>query len=164
MTAIPLFSLMFAFAQSPSGLAALGLFAVVAILAGAAGAVALGAYYYPKLKNEKQGYAYEAEIEALLLPWIYKAIAGAYKLSERASDEVGMRIEGLDKKGIADAMYDALPKQIGNVPLGMVKLVISRERFAQLVQLAFDEFLEFYDSQETYYGHLYEQWVEDNVI
>lgn len=163
MTAIPL--LFWLLAGEPLiNLTVLGFLAVLGILAGAAGAVALGAYYYPKLKNEKQGYAYEAEIEALLLPWIFKAIAGAYKLSERASDEVGMRIEGLDKKAIANAMYDALPEKIGNVPIGMVKLVISRKRFAQLVQIAFDEFLKFYDSQETYYGHLYDQWVEDNVI
>jgi hypothetical protein len=163
MTAIPL--LFWLLAGEPLiNLTVLGFLAVLGILAGAAGAVALGAYYYPRLKNEKQGYAYEAEIEALLLPWIFKAIAGAYKLSERASDELGMRIEGLDKKAIADAMYDALPKQIGNVPLGMVKLVISRKRFADLVQFAFDEFLKFYDSQETYYGNLYDQWVEDNVI
>jgi hypothetical protein len=163
MTAIPL--LFWLLAGEPLiNLTVLGFLALLGILAGAAGAVALGAYYYPRLKNEKQGYAYEAEIEALLLPWIFKAIAGAYKLSERASDELGMRIEGLDKKAIADAMYDALPKQIGNVPLGMVKLVISRKRFAQLVQFAFDEFLKFYDSQETYYGHLYDQWVEDNAI
>ena len=119
--------------------------AVVGVLAIGVALVALGAWGYPKLKKEKQGYLYEAQIEAMLLPWLFKAIAGAYKLSESASEEIGERLTSLDKRAVADGLYDILPDMIGTIPVGMVKMAIGRERFAVLVGLAFEELELFVD-------------------
>jgi hypothetical protein len=145
-------------------LAGLTLLGVAIVLAVAAALVVLGARLLPILRQEEQGYYYEAQIEALLLPWAFKAIAGAYRLSEHAADELGQRLAGLNKKEIADALYDMLPAQIGNVPVGVVKTVISRDRFAELVQAAFDEFMEFYTEQQDVYDDLFNAWQETNII
>ena len=155
MTAISLF-----FAAEPLlNLAAVSLLVLLSAFVVAAIIVVVGGWAYPKLKGQHQGYAYEKQIEALLLPFIYQAIFNAYKLSEHALDEVGRRLDGIDKKYVAGFLYDALPNKLGNVDIAFIKLAISRERFTVLVQEAFDEMLEFYDSQEDHYAELFEEWV-----
>src|SRR5687767_9397877 len=69
------------------------------------GLFALGIVLYPKLKTEKQGYPFEAEIEAALLPIIFQGICAAYRVSENSMDNVHLRIKGADKKKIADSIY-----------------------------------------------------------
>jgi hypothetical protein len=141
---------------------ALPLLVVLALVALGGGLMALGFWAYPKLRTETQGYPHEKAIEALLLPWIYNGILSAYKVSETAVDEIQQRIRGADKAGIAGALYDMLPAKIGNVPLDVVKMAISRDRFAELVQAAFFEFDEFFEGKEADYEALLEEWLEAN--
>jgi hypothetical protein len=133
---------------------------VLTILAalGGAGVVAAGVYLLPILKSRKQGYAYEEQIEAALLPIIYQAIASAYKMSEFAVDEIGERLTGAEKHKFALAVYDMLPAKVGNFPLGILKTLISREQFADLVQIAFDQFVVFYNERHGDYVELWEEW------
>ena len=125
-------------------------------------ALLIGIALYSWLKKSEQGYAYESEIEAALLPIIYNSISSAYKVSELAFDELGERLAGADKNALALAAYDMLPPSIGRFPVGLVKGLISREKFADLVQIAFDEFLEFYDDRHEDYVQLWLEWRASN--
>ena len=91
-------------------------------LAASSGIFALLVVLYPKLKGETQGYPLEAIIEPLLLPMIYEAICAAYRMSEQAMDDIGDRIQGLDKKAIADSVYAMLPDEIAGYDLTVIKL------------------------------------------
>ena len=128
---------------------------------GGAGVVAAGIILLPILRNRKQGYAYEEQIEAALLPIIYQAITSAYKMSEFAVDEIGERLSGSEKHQFALAIYDMLPARVGNFPVGILKTLISREQFASLVQIAFDQFMVFYDERHGDYVELFEEWSAD---
>ncbi|HET7091166.1 MAG TPA: hypothetical protein VFL17_21235 [Anaerolineae bacterium] len=128
-----------------------------------AGLFALGVVLYPRLKTEQQGYPFEAAIEAALLPIIFEGICTAYRLSERSVDEVRQRIKGADKKKIADSIYSLLPEKVGNFDLSLVKRIVPRERFEQLVQDAFDRFDRFFVEHQTRFDELFEKWKGDNV-
>jgi len=124
------------------------------------GVFAALAVLYPKLKSETQGYPLEAVIEPLLLPFIFEAICAAYRLSEKAVDEGMDRIRGMDKKAIADSVYAMLPDEIGGYPLEIVKTVITKERFEELVQNAFDRFDRFYIEHKEHFDEEFEKWKE----
>jgi len=124
---------------------------------------ALGVVLYPKLKSEKQGYPFEAQIEAVLLPVIFQGISVAYRLSEKGVDEVHQRINGVDKKKIADSIYGLLPVKVGDFDLNLIKHIVSRERFEVLVQNAFDRFDSFFVEHQTRFDELFEKWKADNV-
>ena len=119
---------------------------------------AVGIILYPKLKSEKQGYPFEAEIEAALLPLIFQGISAAYRLSEKSVDEIQMRISGADKKKIADSIYRMLPEKIGAFDISLIKRVVTQERFETLVQNAFDNFDRFFVEHQKHFDDLFEQW------
>lgn len=132
-------------------------------LAVSSGLFALGIVLFPKLAKEKQGYPLEAEIEAVLLPYIFNAISIAYKTSERAVDEVQLRLKGVDKAAIAGDVYRMLPDQIGGFDITTIKTIVSPERFAQLVQNGFDRFDRFFVEHQTHFDELYEDWKRENA-
>lgn len=135
-----------------------GLIALVAVLVLALAAVIVGVKYYPLLKNAKQGYPMEAEIEAALLPVIFEAICAAYKLSEQSMDVLHERLNGVDKKALADFVYNLLPERIGGFDLALVKALIPPDRFAQLVQDAFNRFDVFWRANEDALNAEFEKW------
>jgi hypothetical protein len=132
-------------------------------IAVSSGLFALGVVLYPKLKQETQGYPLEAAIEAALLPIIYEGICAAYRMSEKSVDEFRQRIKGADKKKIADSIYRMLPDKIGDYDLGLVKYLITQDRFEQLVQDAFDRFDRFFVEHEAHFDELFEKWKADNA-
>jgi hypothetical protein len=127
------------------------------------GLFALGVVLYPKLKSEKQGYPFEAEIEAALLPIIFQGVCAAYRLSELSVDELHQRIKGEDKKKVADSIYAMLPEKVGNFDLALIKRIVSRERFEQLVQDNYDRFDRFFVEHQAHFDQLFEQWKKDNA-
>jgi hypothetical protein len=129
----------------------------------AAGLFALGVVLYPKLKGEEQGYPMEAAIEAALLPVIFEGICAAYRMSEKGVDELHQRIQGADKKNVADSIYRMLPDSVGDYDLSLVKNLISEERFQQLVQDAFDRFDRFFVQHQGHFDELFEQWKAENA-
>jgi hypothetical protein len=134
----------------------LGLIALLGLIGVTVGLV----YLYKWLREDVQGYPNEAEIEGVILPYVAKAIMMAYKASEQLIDAGQERLRGIDKKKLADAAYDMLPNMIyvpvgGNVipiPIHIVKQLISKERFAGLVQYYFDEFMAWYDRVQDAYA------------
>lgn len=123
---------------------------------------ALGVFLYPKLKSEKQGYPFEAEIEAALLPLIFEGISAAYRLSEKGVDEIQLRVSGADKKKIADSIYRMLPEKIGPFDLNLIKRVVTQERFETLVQNTFDNFDRFFIEHQKHFDDLFEKWKAEN--
>lgn len=130
------------------------------LLAGAG--VGLGVWLFPKLAREKQGYPFEAELEAALLPIVFQGILSAYRTSERAMDDLAIRIRGADKKKLADTIYNLIPDVIvvqgRAVPVGIVKSLVTRDRFAELVQGVFDEFDEQYMAHSARWDRLFDEW------
>jgi hypothetical protein len=112
--------------------------------------------------KQPQGYPYEDAVEKALLPFIYKGIFAAFKVSEGAVDEVGRRLEGADKKAIADAVYALLPDKIGEWDLTLVKKLVTKEQFETLVQNGFDSLNEFYLLYEGKFDEALGEWLDAN--
>lgn len=131
---------------------------ILGTIAGAFSLFIILVLLYNWLQSKRQGYPFEAQIEAALLPIIFYGICAAYRLGERAVDEGYERLRGADKKLIADSIYAMLPDKIGNFDLTLVKSIITRERFEQLVQNAFDSFDRFYVEHKAHFDRLFEEW------
>ena len=127
------------------------------------GLFALGVVLYPRLRSEKQGYPFEAQIEAALLPIIFQGICSAYRLSEKSVDTIHQRIKGVDKKKIADSIYAMLPDKIGVYEVVLIKRIVSPARFEQLVQNAFDSSDRFFIEHQTHFDELFEKWKAANA-
>ncbi len=123
--------------------------------------VLVGIVALPKLRGERQGYPAEDQIEDLLLPYIYDAICAAFKQSEKAAQELGIVMDGADKKAIADYIYNLLPDVVGGLPVGVVKAIVTRERFSALVEEVYQRFKIFYDSETEELNVLFEKWKAD---
>jgi hypothetical protein len=116
------------------------------LLAGIAvscGVLALLLVIYPRIR-EGSNDVVVASIESALQPFIFDAIMAAYRLSEKAVDQGFERLKGADKKGLADSVYKLLPERVGEHDVAFVKSFVTQERFATLVQNAFDQFDQFY--------------------
>lgn len=91
----------------------------------------------------------------VLTPYIYQAIVAAQIYANGAIDQAQERLNGTDKKQIANAFYDFLPRVIfiGPVPLpiGFVKAWISRERFAELIQAVYSKVNVFVDGHQDHF-------------
>jgi hypothetical protein len=91
-----------------------------------------------------------------LLPYAQKAIVAGEKLAVEGLDEVDRELDGADKKAIADAVYNTLPDQIyipvlkRSVPLTLIKSLITREMWADLVKRVFDETDAFIERNRDY--------------
>lgn len=139
--------------------------ALVMLLVGiaiASALFALGIVLYPRLKSEQQGYPFEAQIEAALLPLIFKGVCAAYRLSEKGVDDIQLRIKGVDKKKIANTVYRTMPEKIGPFEVTLIKRVVTQERFEALVQNAFDNFDTFFVEHQTHFDDLFEKWKVEN--
>ncbi len=106
---------------------------IMAISTVAGGAlVAALAWVYPVLKRKKQGYYLEGEIEAALLPVVYQAICAAFKISEASARKGGELLDGLEKKEVANMLYDVLRERLGSISVSQIKKLVSKEQFASL--------------------------------
>ena len=139
------------------GLLALGLVIVLALLA-----VVVGVKYLPVLRDQKQGYPMEAQIEAALVPVVFQGICAAYRLSEQGMDELQQRFDGVNKKAAADMIYALLPDKIGDFDLALVKALVPPARFEQLTQDAFDRFDRFWMEHQSAFEAKFEEWKSDN--
>jgi hypothetical protein len=134
-----------------SALASVGLILVAVSLA----------YLGRWLFTQRQGYPNEEQIEDALREYVVRAILFAYKQSELMIDFGQDRLRGLDKKRLADFVYDMLPNQVAvpvsngkvvYVPLYWIKGLVSREQFSDMVQGTFDRFLEWHEQVQLRYG------------
>lgn len=138
---------------------------IVALIAFVVGVVvAVGIAVLVKfLASGEQGYPMEGVIEAAIIPFLYNAIMLAFKESEASFDKFGQILDGVDKKILADKVYNLLPEhlKVGQymVPLAFIKSVITEERFAMMVQQAYDGFSAWYNETWEKYGDELREWV-----
>jgi hypothetical protein len=82
------------------------------------------------------------EILQALTPYAWEAVLAGEKSVLWGIDQVGARLEGTDKKAVADLLYNALPAiiMVGSVPLpiGVVKTFITRPMWEALVKTVYD--------------------------
>ena len=123
-------------------------------------------FYFKKLLEKPQGYPLEDVIEGAIMPYLYNAIMLAFKQSEKHYKEFGRILDGVDKKALADYVYNMLPDHIRvgkyMIPITFIKSVITRERFASLVESVYVEFKRWYDVVWEKYGD--ELGLEDEVL
>jgi hypothetical protein len=100
----------------------------------------------------------ENELEAALLPYLFQAICAAFKASQEIAAAGNEVLDGVSKKAIADAVYDMLPPEIAGFPIGMIKLMVSRARFEELVQAAYDKFDENFHAWQDDLAQEFEKW------
>lgn len=136
--------------SSPLGLTAIA--AVVSLILFVSGYLLLDMW-------RKRGPA-DTDLERLLDEWVMAAIVSAYKVSERATDELGHRLRGADKAALARLLYSALPDRIGSVDMGRLKSLISEEQFAVYVQEAFNRAMAYYDACGEVLDKRFEEWVQ----
>ncbi len=48
-------------------------------------------------------------------------------------------LDGLEKKEIANMLYELLPERISSIPVGQIKKLISHEQFAAFVERAYQD-------------------------
>ena len=126
---------------------------VLMLLAGIAVSCAVFALVliiYPRMAASGGPMA-QASVEAELQPLIYEAVMAAYRLSEKSIDQGHPRLNGAAKKQLADDVYTFLPERVGAHDITFVKSLVSRERFAALVQNAFDRFDRFYLANHAHF-------------
>ena len=84
-----------------------------------------------------------AQIIDALLPLANQAVYGAEAFALKQERALQIKLQGVDKKALADGFYALLPDTITvlgrSVPTTLVKALISKEQWSALVQRAFDE-------------------------
>ena len=86
-----------------------------------------------------------------------RTVAAVYRVAIRAAAHMGdegiawLRSENgiLARQQIAAQAYDLLPARLGPVPIGVVKLVVTREQFIRAVEAAFEEMVALADRLEA---------------
>ncbi len=116
---------------------------------------------YPRLAPRSAGMV-QLSVEAALQPIIAQAIMAAYRLSEKAVDQGHARLNGADKKLLADDVYRLLPDRVGDHEIAFVKTVVTQERFRTLVQNRFDQFDRFYLVNHEHFDSEFKRWAEKN--
>ncbi len=89
-------------------------------------------------------------VQGRLRGFARKTVAAVYRVAIHAAND--LQDEGLEwlrseagityRRRLAESAYDALPASIRGVPVGLVKAIVSRETFVELVEAAFREIAE----------------------
>lgn len=79
----------------------------------------------------------------------YKAIVLAYRAADKTLDEFGFRLTGLDKKAIADRLYDMIPEEIKGIDVRVIKAIVNRQKFSEIMEDVFREVEAFYANNKA---------------
>ncbi len=89
-----------------------------------------------------------------LTGYAYKGVIAGETYALQAEQQLGVQLEGMDKKTIADQIYDTLPNflMVGPIPLpiGTVKTLVSRSMFEELVENVYQDTQAFLSQNEAY--------------
>lgn len=124
--------------------------------------IILGVKLLPKMK-QKQGYPHEEEIEAVLYPFLYRAICAAYRVEEWSMDELDTTLDGVDKKKFADMTYSLLPDVIGGFSVMLIKTLVPLPKWELLVQNVFDGFDAWFVTYQAKFEEEFEKWAQANA-
>lgn len=89
-----------------------------------------------------------------LLPLLYQAIFNGEKLANQFLDDGAARLDSVNRKAIADSLYDMLPAEIvvagRRIPTSLIKLLVPREMFQTWVKTVYDQALAAFLNQRAY--------------
>lgn len=88
--------------------------------------------------------------------FLRETVAAVYRVAIKAASDLGdeglrwlRSEEGIAfRRDLAARAYDAIPSALGPVPVGVIKLLVSRDQFAGLVENAFEEIVALADKLE----------------
>lgn len=88
--------------------------------------------------------------------FVRQTVAAVYRVAIRAAGE--LEDEGLAwlrsedgisfRRGLVERAYDYIPTTIGPVPVGFLKVLVTREKFCEMVEAAFQEMVELAEKLE----------------
>lgn len=124
---------------------------------------ALLIFLYPRLVERKANVeGIQKRVDRALLPLLYFGIAAAYRTTERAVSDGCPPLAGTDKKRVAEGVYDILPRQMGDLEIEVVKNLVTRQQFEQMVQDAFNGFDAFYKENQAHFDQEYDAWKQQH--
>lgn len=78
-----------------------------------------------------------------LIPWAQKAVLAGERATIEGLDEIDRQLDGTDKAAVANSIYDLLPEFVNvagkPIPTSLIKHLITREMWADLVKRVFEE-------------------------
>lgn len=114
----------------------------VAVLVGAVLILLVVLFVWAASKLRKQKLPGVDAILAALQPMVFQAIIAGERAVIWGFDDLEARIESTDKKNVADSVYNLIPDTlwVGTVPLpsSLVKKLVTRDEFAELVKKTYD--------------------------
>ena len=123
------------------------------IIVGAVGLLGLFSVLRKRITNPKAASLFDLVVAALT-PYLYKAIFAGEKLALLAMTDLNVKLDGLDKKAIADQVYDLLPSSllVGDIPMpiGLIKTIVTKSAFEALVEQIYTESHLFIIKNEDY--------------
>jgi hypothetical protein len=127
------------FLQTPAGIMA-GLVGLMALFLG----LMVGLQKIRSILGKLIGHPTWGDVVEYILPYVDQAIFNAFTASKEAFDEFGDRLYSLDKKKIANALYELIPDavDIGGLFTWHPKDHISREMFEVFIEKRFAELYE----------------------
>lgn len=94
--------------------------------------------------------------QARLDTFVRETVAAVYRVAIHSADVLGA--EGIAwlrgeagityRKALAAEAYRHLPSRIGGLPVGIIKVYLTEERFCQLIEVAFQEVVKLADQLE----------------
>lgn len=102
-----------------------------------------------KQKNTGSTNNGQATIYKAVELFAYKAIIAAYRAADKTLDEFEVRLNGLDKKAIADRLYDMIPPDVYGVDVRIIKALVNRQKFSEIVEDVFREVEVLYENNKA---------------
>lgn len=89
-----------------------------------------------------------------LMPTVYKGIVAGEKMSVLALKRFKLVLEGEDKQAVADSLYNLLPDVVmvagQPLPINLIKRLITKDDFSNLVKNVYDEIAAFLSANAGY--------------
>jgi hypothetical protein len=73
-------------------------------------------------------------------------------------------MEGFDRAGFANMLYDRLPNEIAGISVAWIKRYVTRERFAEMVEMVYLQVQAFLDMHHNSFDEAFEYWKRENGV
>jgi hypothetical protein len=106
------------------------------------------------IRQRSTSTGFQRDVIDALLPFVYRALLAGEKVAQDFMQNANVALAGVDKKQVADSVYALLPETISirgvAVPIVIVKQIIPRDRFEQLVKDTYDAASAFIKRNQDY--------------
>lgn len=115
--------------------------------------VLVGGYYgVPKLRGYLKAKGIDPKMQDNIDRLIDLGIMAAFRAEQKAAAEFGTWLAGVEKKQIADSVYNLFVDKYGDTAIGgFLAQNIPKETFARWVQEGYDRFVEWYNENQEHF-------------